>query len=102
MNKVKLGTIKEGFKANLITEGFEYKYEIVELTDDEPIINTYDTLQEFAEKILVITQPMGYFRLKGISKQLLADLIRINEEEAISYCKDFIGMDDEELDFLEQ
>lgn len=86
-----MGTITEGYEAFLVTKGFDYQYEIVE---EEDVTNTYDTLEEFAEAVLMIINPMGFYTMRRVARELLE---RVDDQEAV--IKE-LGISEEAIEWL--
>lgn len=91
MSRIEMGTITEGYEAFLVTKGFDYQYEIVE---DDDVSNTYYTLEEFAEAVMMIINPMGFYTLKRVARELLE---RVDDKEVVA--KE-IGLREEQIEWL--
>lgn len=95
MTRIELGTIVDGYEAAMITEGFDNKFEITET--DSGVKNTFDTLGEFAEEVLLTQNMMGYYRLKALLKDLLS---KANSDQ-IEKWKNDMWVGEDELETLE-
>lgn len=91
MSRIEMGTIKEGYEAFLVTKGFDYQYEIVE---EEEVTNTYDTLEEFAEAVMMIINPMGFYTMRRVARELLE---KVDDKEAV--IKE-LGISEEAIEWL--
>lgn len=91
MDRISIGTISEGYEAFVIRKGFDIAYEIVE---DEEISNTYETLEDFAENVMMIINPMGFYSVRRVASELFK---RIDDKETVA--KE-IGLNEEQMDWL--
>ena len=99
MSKIEMGDITENYEANMITKGFDISFEIVE--KDSGVTNTYDSINDFAEQALMLINPMGFYTMKRIARELLAEVAKIEgEDAAYKFCREGIGMSEEEIEFI--
>ena len=98
MTRIEMGMITDDYKTYMVTEGFDIHYEIIEV--DSGITNTFNSLEDFAEEVLMIVYPMGYNRLKNVARKLLMGYAKENRDQAILYCKKELFMEDKEFEFI--
>ena len=96
MSRIKIGQIDDKAEAFVVTQGFDFEYEVVE--DDT--VDTFESIDMFANEVMMVKYGIGYFRLKMIAEELLQGLIADDKAEAIKYCKEHIGMGENEIEML--
>lgn len=96
MSRFKIGQITDEVEAFAINNGFDFEYEVVE----DKAENTFENIEDFANEVMMLKYGMGYFRMKMIAEELLQGLIADDKAEAIKYCKEHIGMGENEIEML--
>lgn len=98
MTRIEMGTIVDGYEAAMITEGFDIKFEVTET--DSGVKNTFDTLGEFAEEVILTQNMMGYYRLKTLLEDLIAKVIDSGAYDVINKWKVDQFVSEDELETL--
>lgn len=96
MSRFKIGQITDEAEAYVIENGFDFEYEVVE----DKITNSFENIEDFANEVLMLKYGVGYFRMKMIAEELLQGLMTDDKVEAIKYCKEHIGMGENEIKML--
>lgn len=98
MTRIEMGTIVEGYEATMIVEGFDTKFEVTET--DSGVKNTFDTLGEFAEEVLLTQNMMGYYRLKTLLEDLITKVMDSEAYDVINKWKADQFVSEDELETL--
>lgn len=95
MTRIELGKVADGYEGYVKVYGFDVTYEIVET--DGGATNSFDNAEEFAEEVVMLNNPMGFYIMKSKLTKAVKELIDIDDE---SYAMRVLDLTEEQLEWL--